>query len=94
LIEQYTTPFLPIKWIDGTQNSEQPSTWFYNQGVVTNDRDQSNFIYIHFMNFKSSQWRHDGTKAPWEGKEKICFATVADITSGINIDVNGINPLK
>ena len=94
LIEQYTTPFLPIKWIDGTQNSEQPSKWFYHQGVVTNDRDQRNFIYIHFMNFKSSQWRHDGTKAPWEGKEKICFAAVADITGGITIDANGIYALK
>jgi len=91
MVEQYTTPFLPIKWIDGTQNSEQPSKWFYHQGVVTNDRDQRNFIYIHFMNFKSSQWRHDGTKAPWEVKESICLISSEDFKKRITISPKGIH---
>lgn len=82
MVEQYTTPFLPIKWIDGSQNSEQPSIWYYYQGEITNDRDQRNFIYIHFMNFKSSQWRHDGTKAPWEDLSQI-YQIANDILSQI-----------
>lgn len=91
MVEQFTTPFLPIKWIDGSVNSEQPSTWFYDQGTITNDRDQRTFLYIHFMNFKSSQWRHDGTKAPWEGMKSIYHLNKGDFNKRIRIDTDGIN---
>ena len=94
MIEQYTTPFLPIKWIDGTQNSEQPSIWYYYQGEITNDRDKRNFIYIHFMNFKSSQWRHDGTKAPWESLSKIYHLEKLGINQIIEISSKGIYTLN
>lgn len=91
LIEQYTTPFTPIPWLDGTLNSNQPSEWYYRDGKITNNRDQNKeFIYIHFMNFKSSLWRHDGTKAPWEGLQKICKAKVEELKIGIKITPNGI----
>ncbi|MEY3499836.1 MAG: hypothetical protein RL308_1505 [Bacteroidota bacterium] len=89
--EQYTTPFLSLKWLDGSLNSAQPTTWFYHQGKVTNDRDQKSFIYIHFMNFKSSQWRHDGTKAPWEGENSIYHLSKTSLNSIVRIDLNGIN---
>jgi hypothetical protein len=91
--EQYTTPFLPKSWLDGTLNSDQPSNWTYIDGEISNDRDDRNFMYLHFMNFKNSQWRHDGTKAPWEDKGKICFAQAHDLKAGIRIDLNGIHPL-
>jgi hypothetical protein len=94
LIEQYTTPFLPIPWIDGSLNSKQPDTWFYKDGVITNDRDKRSFIYIHFMNFKNSQWRHDGTKAPWENISTICKAKTQDINTGIIICKEGILPIE
>jgi len=95
LVEQYTTPFIPVPWIDGTVNSYQPSEWYYRNGIITNSRDcKRNFIYLHLMNFKSSQWRHDGTKAPWEGKEKICYAEPQDTVNGIVINEQGIYPLK
>ena len=92
LKEQYTTPFIPVPWIDGSLNSEQPDTWFYQDGVITNNRDKNrDFIYIHFMNFKSSQWRHDGTKAPWEKLDTIYHLKgIDDIENGIIIDANGI----
>lgn len=81
MVEQYSTPFIPIPWIDGSINSDQPKEWYYHQGEITNNRDgERKFMYIHFMNFKSSQWRADGTKAPWEGMEKYCrgeFSTSA-----------------
>lgn len=95
LKEQYTTPFVSIPWIDGTMDSQQPSEWYYKDGKITNNRDgERKFIYIHFMNFKSSQWRHDGTKAPWEGKERICYATVEDMKDGIVINKEGIKPIE
>ncbi len=95
LVEQYTTPFIPVPWIDGTVNSDQPSEWYYRDGTITNNRDvKRSFIYLHLMNFKNSQWRHDGTKAPWEGKEKICFASPEDMNFGIKISPNGIEKLN
>ncbi|MEY3499336.1 MAG: hypothetical protein RL308_1005 [Bacteroidota bacterium] len=94
MVEQYTTPFTPIPWLDGTLNSEQPSTWFYDQGKVTNDRDNRDFIYLHFMNFKSSQWRHDGTKAPWEGLSKIYHIDNNSLSKKIKISPKGIYKLE
>ena len=93
--EQYTTQFLPVPWIDGTLNSDQPDEWYYKNGDVTNNRDgDRKFIYIHFMNFKSSHWRHDGTKATWEDKTKICSATVDQVKAGIVINADGISPIN
>lgn len=94
LCEQYTTPFLPHPWLDGSTNSAQPDVWYYRDGRVTNSRDTGReFIYLHLMNFKSSRWRHDGTRAPWEGLERVCRASPADMTRGIVIDRLGIRPL-
>nr|MBA3900374.1 hypothetical protein [Bacteroidota bacterium] len=92
--EQYTTPFIKKPWLDGTQFGKQPNEWFYKDGKITNNRDVGrNFIYLHFMNFKSSLWRNDGTKAPWESKRKVCFACTEDMKKGIVINLNGIYPL-
>ncbi len=93
--EQYTTPFTPIPWIDGSLNSEQPDTWFYKDGVISNSRDKNrSFIYLHFMNFKTDNWRHDKTPAPWKGMDKICFASIEDIRGGIIINKEGIFPIN
>jgi hypothetical protein len=95
LREQYTTPFLPKPWLDGTLNSDQPSRWFWKDGTVSNARDGARaFLYLHLMNFKSSRWRHDGTPAPWVGRRDVCQAKVADMKAGIVIDERGIRPLS
>ena len=95
MVEQYTTPFSPIPWLDGTINSDQPDEWYFKNGEITNKRDGNRtFIYLHFMNFKSDTWRHDGTKAPWAELRQICHATVADMMSnGISISSKGIYPI-
>lgn len=95
LEERYTTPFVPFAWLDGTRDSHQPSEWIYEGGVVRNRRDgDRRFIYLHLMNFKSSRWRHDGTPAPWEGRDDVCRATPADMSNGIVINETGIHPLS
>jgi hypothetical protein len=95
LVEQYTTPFTTLPWLDGSLNSAHPSTWFYKDGRISNDRDgDRKFMYLHLMNFKSSKYRHDGTQAPWEGKVRICFADVGDMKKGLKIDPTGIHPLS
>lgn len=94
MVEQHTTPFTTIPWTDGSINSQQPDTWYYKNGQVTNNRDgDRKFIYIHFMNFKSDTWRHDNTPAPWKNKKQICFVKTEDMKTGIVIDNNGINKM-
>lgn len=94
MVEQYTTPFTAIPWLDGSLHSRQPDEWYYKDGVITNNRDGGReFMYIHFMNFKNSQWRHDGTPAPWEGKKQVCFAGVSDMERGIVINTEGIRSI-
>jgi len=89
--EQYSTPFIPYPWIDGSLDSNQPDKWFFNNGTITNERDgDRKFMYLHFMNFKSSQWRHDGTKAPWEGKSDFYLLKAGDFDNSIIIDTKGI----
>lgn len=95
LKEQYTTPFTSIPWIDGSINSNHPNVWYYIDGKITNNRDENKeFMYLHLMNFKNSQYRHDGTRAPWSNKEIICFAKSDDMTLGVIIDESGIRPLN
>lgn len=90
-VEQYTTPFTSIPWIDGSLNSNQPNEWFYDQGTITNSRDEGKeFIYIHFMNFKSSTWRVDGTIAPWQNGFQYL---VEHVNQKIKIDLKGIKSL-
>lgn len=90
--EQYSTPFLPIPWCDGSLNSNQPDVWYYHKGKVTNNRDNRSFMYLHFMNFKSSRWRHDGTPAPWEKSPKVYHLTKDDHDSKIEISAKGFLP--
>jgi len=78
MVEQFTTPFLPKPWTDGSLNDDQPSNWIYQDGTIRNDRDDRKFMYLHFMNFKSSKWRHDDIAAPWEEKSQVCYADAED----------------
>jgi hypothetical protein len=95
LKEQYSTPFSPIPWTDGSQHSAQPEEWYYQDGKITNNRDgDRNFMYLHFMNFKSSKYRHDQTPAPWEHQLPICNATTEDMRKGITINASGIWPIN
>jgi len=87
-VEQFTTPFTPIPWIDGSLNSAQPDEWFYDKGFVTNSRDTGRkSIYLHLMNFKSSTWRADGTVAPWQSGFDY---SVKDLKRKVQIDLKGI----
>jgi len=76
--EQYSTPFIAIPWIDGSLYDDQPSKWTYNEGEITNDRDKGRkFMYLHFMNFKSRQWRKNNSEAPWDKLESYCSGEFA-----------------
>lgn len=52
-VEAFSTPNAKIKWIDGSQR--YPTTWYWNNGVLTNDMDgEKTFPYFHFMVWKQS----------------------------------------
>ena len=90
--EQYTTPFTYIYWIDGSLHQDQPDTWYYKNGYITNSRDiGKKFIYLHFMNFKSGKYRKD-KKALW-GKNFYNIEK-SEIENGVCINTQGIFPLN
>jgi len=64
--EQFSTILSPIPWADGSY--EHPQQWYWNQGRLTNK-----FMYLHFMNWKSSHWLNTAVaeKAAWENLEKL-----------------------
>jgi hypothetical protein len=54
-IEQWSTPFTPRRWVDGT--FRHPERWQYSHGVLTNERNRKrSFMYLHLMNFSKKTW--------------------------------------
>jgi hypothetical protein len=67
--ERHSTILAPWPWHDG--RLDHPTTWFWKNGSLTNEQDGGReFLYLHFMNLKSSRYlpKRTGTgKAAWEG---------------------------
>ena len=65
--EQHTTPILNQ---DGRLYKYESDTWFYEDGVVSNNRVKRQYIYLHFMIFKKNNvkphyyWMDDYYKIP------------------------------
>ena len=53
-IEQHSTPSCRIPWADGSFNF--PSEWYWNQGKLTNNASDREFLYFHFFFWKYSKW--------------------------------------
>jgi len=63
-VERYSTILSPRGWHDGTMN--YPQKWFWRNGTLTNDRDCGRqFLYLHFMRWKSERWM---TETPAQGE--------------------------
>jgi hypothetical protein len=53
--EQFSTVLSPMPWWDG--RTDHPQQWFWQNGTLTNGRDgEREFMYLHFMNWKSNTW--------------------------------------
>ena len=73
---------------------EHPTRWYWKEGKLTNSEDgDKEFLYFHFMNFKSSTWLHKsrGDKAFWDGKTKINFVPHGSESKGFIIDETGFH---
>lgn len=54
--EAYSTPDTKPVWHDGSRN--YPKVWFYENGKLTNDQDDSReFPYLHFLYWKKDVWK-------------------------------------
>jgi len=48
--DQFSTPGLRYDWEDGTRNF--PSEWYWEEGTLTNNRSDNEFLYFHFLKWK------------------------------------------
>jgi len=58
--EMFTTPLTDLPWPDGSIFWDHPLEWEWEGGKVRASRSGMEVPYIHFMNFKSSQWLKKG----------------------------------
>jgi hypothetical protein len=94
--ERYTTPMTRVPWIDGS--FDYPTRWFWKAGRLTaegyGDRE---FIYLHFMNWKSSTMhvlRNGATAAPWLALDRVVTMDWRKAAAeGFMISHDGIGPL-
>ncbi|MDE1461926.1 DUF6625 family protein [Spartinivicinus poritis] len=92
--EQYSTILSDSPWINGS--SEHPELWFWKKGKLTNNKDTDReFLYLHFMNWKSSKWLPEryGNKAAWEKLNSINNVPFSQINNGWSISPQGFLPL-
>lgn len=92
--EQFTTILAPMQWIDGTM--EHPKRWFWKNGKLTNEKDgEREFLYLHFMNWKSDQWLSEENKpAKWSQIDCIVNDNFSSEWDGFVIDETGFHKLN
>ena len=94
--EQFSTVLSPIMWIDGS--SEHPQQWFWKDGHLTNDRDNREFMYLHFMNWKSNRWLPKNlrdTPAAWTSLDKLVQIDIEQARkNGFQISPQGFTPIN
>lgn len=77
----YATPDMRYDWIDGSRNF--PSEWYWHSGQLTNNRSEDEFLYFHFLKWKSR----------WNG---IMLSTVAaeDRPHNWKVTENGFEAIR
>lgn len=92
--EQYSTPFNSRPWRDGSW--DHPTEWYWRDGKVTNSRDGGReFLYLHFMNFRSGRYRGPrfGPTAPWDELAQVNRVKPGDYRRGFKISLAGFEAL-
>ncbi|MBN46578.1 MULTISPECIES: DUF6625 family protein [unclassified Methylophaga] len=94
--EQFSTVLSPIKWLDGS--SDHPQQWFWKDGHLTNDRDNREFMYLHFMNWKSNRWLPKNLRdapAAWSSLDKLVQIDINQARqNGFQISPQGFTPIN
>jgi len=74
--EEFSTPELRYNWVDGSRNF--PSEWYWENGRLTNNQSEREFLYLHFL-----KWKRD-----WGGSD-ISHVPSNEINNKWKITVNG-----
>lgn len=92
-MERFTTVFAERPWVDGSYN--YPTKWYWYQGKLTTEFG-GEFIYLHFMNWKSSRYLRKwyGQQAAWETLPQLIDPALTDLTQGWCISALGFTPLS
>jgi len=93
--EQFTTPLTPIKWRNGTY--DHPQVWFWQNGrITTGPNNENEYIYFHFMNYKSPRYINRAYRKTmyWKGREKIIHINPEEIGGGVKIDRFGFHAIN
>lgn len=91
--EQYSTILSPGPWLDGQW--EHPEEWKWENGKLHNSRNDQEFMYLHFMNWKSNAWldKSRGETAAWENLSTLNHVTTELVTNGFKINRTGFHSL-
>jgi len=88
-VEAYSTPSIYRRWKDGSWNF--PTEWYWQSGTLTNDRDDAEYPYFHFLFWKGDTnpkgWRHRGAGTA------IVHGDWRRAPHGWRIDEDGFHPL-
>jgi len=91
-VEQFSTVFAPHPWWNGSFN--HPDKWYWSRGRLTNCADgDREFMYLHFMNYKSNTWYSGpdkGADPPWKDIA-IVDETIKSIGDSFVIDKTGFH---
>jgi hypothetical protein len=81
--ESYNTPFVPgMPWRSGRE--EYPKEWYWNKGRLTNDLDEGESLYFHFMIWKGGRWGRKYGGAQFESLDKLVHQTEEGVGWRIN----------
>jgi len=91
--EQYSTILSPQPWFDGQW--QHPEEWTWKDGKLHNSTDNREFMYLHFMNWKSNAWL-DASRAEtaaWEDLSTLNHVPTGTSAKGFSINRTGFHPL-
>jgi len=91
--EQYSTILSPQPWFDGQW--QHPEEWVWKNGKLHNSTDSREFMYLHFMNWKSNTWldKSRGKTAAWEDLSTLNHVPTGSAGKGFTINRTGFHPL-
>lgn len=91
--EQYSTILSPKPWHNGQK--DHPTEWRWQNGKLTNTQDgDREFMYLHFMNFKSNTYLPGEEPSAWMQQDNIIHMDgTRAFEEGFKITPRGFEPL-
>ena len=82
-VEKWSTPHKKKQWRDGTYFF--PKEWYWRDGKVTNDNDDIEYLYFHFMEWRGGRWGSKEGWSNWRPSKKIVHFDHKDAPYGFKV---------